>query len=257
VNGVCSRKPSFIFQIFSDSKVNTKWILLLLLGNFVFSGRCFSSNQKHNFNDSEFVKLVNWEYFQDDLEKDSSGNYRFSPAAVEDSLWKKSSESIFPNNDSKIIWLRTKLPSWNHPSQAIFVNMVQQEMLVFCEGIMLFDNRTYLPASSSKEILGFRWYLIKLNDHCTGKYLYFRLYSESSEIGLASPVAVGSLDYFYQEIISGNMYDMIMGSIILLAAFVMLAMFLFVRKTQFYLGLAIFFFAASISVSFDNPTSTC
>jgi len=228
-------------------------MLPLLFGIFVISERCFCGNQEHATNDTEFLKLIDWEYYQGDIEQDSSGLYLFPPRWTEIVFWKKTTESLLPNTAKKTLWLRTKLPPWNRPSQALFVNMVQQEMQVFCEGKLIFDNRTYLSASSNKEILGFRWYLIKLNDHCSEQYLYFRFFSESSEIGLASPVAVGSLDYFYQEIISGNIYDMIMGSIILLAACVMLAMFLFVRKTQFYLGLTIFFFATSISVSFDNP----
>jgi signal transduction histidine kinase len=229
-------------------------ILSFVLIVFVSTGLCLGQPdsllhaQKNNIK-----KIVQWEAHWGDIPPDSTGFSLFSSVAEHDTLWSKAPESLLPNSGRNGLWLRTKLPVWTEPAPAVFINMAQQEMTVFCDGNMIFDNANYIRDKKDGEMLGFRWYLIKLNERCPGKYLYFHFTSKSKEIGLAAPIAIGPLDYFYQEIISGNVYDLIMGSVILLAAFVMLAMFLFVRTTQFYLGLAIFFFATSISVCFDNP----
>ena len=224
-------------------------MIVLFICTFVLTG---CSTDKPN-QQNEILRLTQWQYHRGDLTKDSSGNYYFPTSGHDDSNWRNTPSSLLSNQENKITWLRTPLPTWQKTAPAVFVNRAEQLMSVYLDGKKIFTNRSFIYGMDDIDALTFRWYLVPLPENCSGKYLYFRFYSQSGKIGLASHVSLGSTSLFLEQMASENIPDVIIGAFILAAAFVMLCIFIFLRREKFYLGLTIFFFSLGTYISLNNP----
>ncbi len=197
------------------------------------------------------IHLKQWQWYFYEVEKDSQGKYNFS--AMHDSLWQQSEKSILENNGKNIFWLRTQLPQWSGTLPAIFVNRTSQILQVYLHDSLIFDNTKYINSLSEIVALENRWFLIELPPFSPGENIYFRLYSEHNEIGIPAPVSFGSASYFLHDIVAGSTADIIIGVLITVAGFIMLAIFVFVKREKFYFGIAVFFFSLGIWVCTNNP----
>lgn len=238
--------PCAILYLFS-------FFILLNLYNNQCNAQLKNNSLLNSIQNYEIKKIDNWQYFTGDLDKDKYGNYVFGNLENDEGQWKNSSQSLFPNNEKKILWLRTKLPDIDGISPAIFVNRAKQIMEVYFDGKKIFDNREFAPVNKSIRLLGYRWYIVKLPNNISGQYLYTRFYSEGKTIGFVPPISIGLVDSFLSKIATANIPDIVIGTIIILSAIVMLAIFTIAKRQRFYLGLSIFFFSTGLFVLLNNP----
>lgn len=234
---VTSSIPKFLF------------VFVLSVSTVVFTG----CNQKHINRDGRMLHLSNWQYHRGDLPKDSTGNYYFPTEEKKDSTWHNSSVNILPNRNNTVTWFRTILPEFNEFAPAVFVNRTEQIMSVYLDRKEIYTNGNFILDTLNLGALSFRWFLVKLPKDFEGKYLYFRFTSKSQNIGMDSQVSLGSTDKFLGQMASENIADIIIGAIILLAAIVMLTIFIFLKRERFYLGLSLFFFSTGTLISLNNP----
>lgn len=225
------------------------FVIVLFACAFVLTG---CSADKPN-QQTEILRLTQWQYHRGDLPRDSTGNYWFPTNGRNDSNWRNTSSSILSSQENKIAWLRTPLPTWQKTAPAVFVNRAEQLISIYLDGKKIFTNRKFISGMDDIDALTFRWYLVPLPENCSGKYLYFRFYSQSEKIGLASQVSLGSTSVFLEQMASENIPDVIIGAFILAAALVMLSIFIFLRREKFYLGLTIFFFSLGTYISLNHP----
>lgn len=225
------------------------FMIVLFICTFVLTGCSTDKPNRQN----EILRLTQWQYHRGDLPKASTGNYRFPPEGNKDSTWLNSSVNILPNHDNTVTWFRTLLPGFNEYAPAVFVNRTEQIMSVYLDRKEIYSNSNFILDTLNLGALSFRWFLVKLPKDFTGKYLYFRFTSKSKDIGMASQVSLGSADRFLIEMASENIADTIIGAIILLAAIVMLTIFIFLKRERFYLGLSLFFFSTGTLISMNNP----
>ncbi|MFH1194243.1 MAG: sensor histidine kinase [bacterium] len=226
------------------------WLTITIL----FPSCAYLNKNTSPENSNPIIRLENWEHRWGDFPKDVNGNYIFSDY-YKDSVWTKSKNIKMLNVDSpdRIVWFRIKLPELNNPAPAVFVNRAKQRMVVYLNGKMIFDNINYCPEPGKIQALESRWYMIKLPDSSSGKHIYFRFYSEDNEIGMSTPVSLGSTDTFLKKIILDNTDDMIIGSIVVIFGIFTLIVFLFSQRNRFYFGLAIYFFTSGSFLLVNNP----
>lgn len=210
-------------------------------------------NAAAEVNKNEIITLEVWEYHRGDMLKDSSGKYVFPDS--EASEWIASNKgSLIPAEETGgTAWFRTKLPELKSLCPAVFVNRAQQVMTVYLDGREIYSNSGFLQNSGSPDALSFRWYLIRLPQDYSGKYLYFRFYSESKKIGMSTPVSLGSADAFLYRIVSENSDIMFIGGVIILTGIIMMTIFIFFKRTRFFLALTVFSYATGVFICINNP----
>lgn len=224
-------------------------ILVVSVCAFMLMG---CNQQKENKQD-EIVRLTGWQYHRGDLQKDSTGKYCFTADEQSNLNWYNTSKSILSNQKNTITWFRTLMPVRRQKAPALFVNRAEQMMAVYLDQKEIFTNANFISDKGAIGALSFRWYLVPLPEDFGDKYLYFRFVSESNNIGLASQVSFGSAFKFLEIMVSENAVDLIIGALILVAAVVMLLVFVFLRREKFYLGSSIFFFSVGTLISLNNP----
>ncbi len=230
-------------------------IILYFSSTITVLSKCLRENeatQKVDLQNQGILRLDKWEMHFGDLVSDSEKHLLISDY---DSIkfWKKTPVCMLLNEGKNIIWLRTKLPVWHGSAPAVFINRTEQLVFVYLDGKEIYTNSNFISDTTQFGVLSFRWYLVKLPEDFDGKYIYFRFISKSKDIGMASQVSLGSLDEFISQMASENLADIIIGAIILLAAIVMLTIFLFLKRQRFYLGLSLFFFSTGTLISLNNP----
>lgn len=129
-----------------------------------------------------------WFYHWGDLPKDSqTGQWH-----VEEVSWQATaSPSAIPaRQGEQIVWLKVKLPksSWRDPH--LFISSVDLTLQVFQSSRQIYQFGA-IDADGNSRFQGWPWHIIRLPANYAEQPLYFRIFSDYSDIGLSGEVIVG------------------------------------------------------------------
>jgi len=155
--------------------------------------------------------ISGWFYHWGDLPKHTqTGQWVY-----DDNHWRSTeSPSAIPGRQGeKIVWLKIKLPakSWHDPH--LFISSVDLTLQVFLANKQIYQFGEFDEAGNSR-FKGWPWHIIRLPADYSQHSLYFRIFSDYSDIGLSGEVAVGErfelLSDVYQRGFTGLMFILVL-----------------------------------------------
>ncbi len=205
-------------------------LLLLVLGNLIAITSVRADSTAVSLSD------LDWDYQWGDLAfADSSPDFN----AVS-SQWQP---IAFPANppyrdEQEYVWFRTVLPDIDLSTPVIFVTSINLNVEVYLDDQIIYRFGK-LAQDSDKPFMGWPWHQIKLPQNFAGKPLYFRIYSDYTDIGLWGEAKLMERSDMLLHVISTGLHELIVAAFSLLVAFVTLVFALFrgTKKEFFYLGL--------------------
>ncbi|MFT3904820.1 MAG: GGDEF domain-containing protein [Steroidobacteraceae bacterium] len=129
-----------------------------------------------------------WSYHWGDLDKAAT------PAgwAFDTTQWQPASapEPIAGRGTQQVLWLRLQLPqgAWRDPY--LFIPSIDLSAQIFDAGGQLYHYGEF-DAQGRARFAGWPWHLIALPEADLGRALYFRVYSDYTDIGLAGDLLLG------------------------------------------------------------------
>jgi diguanylate cyclase (GGDEF)-like protein len=187
-----------------------------------------------------------WEYRMGD-------NLLWAVSPGKDADWQKID---FPSNPPERstetnVWYRVQLPnnSWRDP--ALYITSVDLICQVYLDGNMVYSFGKFDKKGQGK-FSGWPWHLISMPENYANKYLYFRIYSDASDIGLWGDITLGSRFQHLKNIFNyNNLFRLIIGCLAMFAGLGVLAAFLFNlrEKMNLFLGLLLFTQGLDLAVS--------
>lgn len=202
------------------------FLLMLLAASLVFIATVQAADKVVDLGE------LNWEYQWGDLP--------VSDNKVDLSAAKSWNSIDFPANppargDHDYAWFRTILPEANFPKPVIFITSIDLNVEVFLEDQLIYR----FGDLDDGRFRGWPWHQIDLPDNYSGKPVYFRVYSDYTEIGLWGETKLMDRSDMLLHILGSGLHELIVAAFSLLVAFVTLVFALFrgTRKEFFYLGL--------------------
>jgi signal transduction histidine kinase len=119
------------------------------------------------------------------------------------------------------VWYRYRLPEGKLPGNSLYITSVDLIVEVYLEGERIYHYGEF-AADGTGSFAGWPWHLIDLPHGSEGKYLYFRIYSDYSDIGLAGEIMLGSEYAHIQHIVRSNLAPVSVGLILLACGVIML-----------------------------------
>lgn len=149
----------------------------------------------------------------------------------------------FPANppdrgEQQYVWFRTTLPDTKLSAPVIFVTSINLNVEVYLDKQIIY-RFGQLDPQTKKSFMGWPWHQISLPENYAGKPLYFRIYSDYTDIGLWGEAKLMERSDMLLHVISSGLHELIVAAFSLLVAFVTLVFALFrgTKKEFFYLGL--------------------
>lgn len=205
--------------------------------------------------DSPIIELrTGWQYRIGDSPADSSGRLIWLDDSVSLSEWTSvnSLNEIPAERQSKALWLRIRLPDWKGPSPGLFAGRVDQIMQIYLEDELLYQYGDFYAVNDNR-FQSWRNHLIPLPDHFTNHWLTFRIWSDGPDIGVESPVLLGSLYDIQRDQLIGDLDDMILSSLFLLFAVALVLLFFFLRRDPLYLITALYLSVIGLFILSNSP----
>jgi len=152
-----------------------------------------------------------WFYHWGDLPKSApSGQWDFDGGHWQSA---ESPSAIPGRQDEKIVWLKITLPSnsWHDPH--LFISSVDLTLQAFLGNNLIYQFG-HIDDEGNSRFEGWPWHLIRLPVDYSQHSLYFRVFSDYSDIGLAGEVVVGErfelLNDVYQRGYTGLVFILIL-----------------------------------------------
>ena len=172
-----------------------------------------SPGQANAIEDSANKEVVTngWFYHWGDLPKSvQSGQWDF-----EGSDWRPNGSpwAIPGRQNEQIVWLKINLPakSWYDPH--LFISSVDLTLQVFLANKQIYQFGQIDDAGNSR-FEGWPWHIVRLPADYSQHTLYFRIFSDYSDIGLSGEVAVGErfdlLSDVYQRGFTGLLFILVL-----------------------------------------------
>lgn len=158
-----------------------------------------------------------WEYrWGDSPWKDST------PAGVieaEDAAWQPIDfPSNPPNREGRTnAWFRVELPDVGKIGHSLYIYSIDLIAEVYLDGERIYHYGSF-DANGQGRFEGWPWHLIHLPDDYPGKTIYFRVFSDSTDIGLWGEVRLGSEYGHLQRIIHRDLFPFTVGFTLLTVA---------------------------------------
>ncbi|HYX32544.1 MAG TPA: ATP-binding protein [Oligoflexus sp.] len=164
---------------------------------------------------ASFHEIKNWEYHWGDFPLSAPGHYEIGRNST---LWTPFENDLLrppERGDNTVGWLRARLPdTWDYSNPAIFFPGFDLAVHIFIEDQLLFQ-------FGGLEFQGFRHALLHLPQASAGTYLYIRIFSDHTNLGLFHGVRLGNYEDLIFDIINKNAEIFGAGLFFVLAALVM------------------------------------
>ncbi|WPJ94015.1 HAMP domain-containing sensor histidine kinase [Coraliomargarita algicola] len=119
------------------------------------------------------------------------------------------------------VWYRYDLPETPLPGYSLFITSVDLIVEVYLEDRLIYNYGSF-AADGSGSFEGWPWHLIDLPPDSSGKSLYFRVYSDYSDIGLWGEIALGSEYAHLQHMIRQDLFPVAVGLVLIVSGIIML-----------------------------------
>lgn len=119
------------------------------------------------------------------------------------------------------VWYRYRLPEGQLPGQSLYIYSVDLIVEVYLESQLIYNYGSFGSDGTGK-FEGWPWHLIDLPHNSAGKYLYFRIYSDHTDIGLWGEVMLGSEYAHLQYILREDLLPFLVGLVLIVCGIAML-----------------------------------
>jgi len=168
------------------------------------------------------------------------------------SNWK---EIAFPSNPplrngQTNVWYRIKLPDILTDDPTLYISSIDLISQVYLNGKQIYQFGDF-DEQGKGEFQGWPWHMISLPSQSAGEYLYFRIYSDYSEIGLWGEIMISSEGQLFHKLLEDDIPKIMIGSVAVFVGVMFLLSFIsrWKRLELFILGLLFVAQGADIIVS--------
>ena len=161
---------------------------ILLLLSFLLIPSCTGSRNTDQNADEPFIKVKdNWQCRFGDSPRDGNNKFVWLNDSLNQEGWIsfKNFREIPRRNESRTLWLRTKLPVGKIADPAIFFDDIRQAIQVYVGDKIIYQYGSFDPNDESIPI-GYKVHLISLPEDYQNKTLTLRVYSSVNIIGTLS-----------------------------------------------------------------------
>lgn len=155
------------------------------------------------------VQLKNWEYRWGDTR-----NYK-----IPETKWTQMASLINPpdRNGHKILWIRTPVITKNIQTPALLISGkgVLLTFEVYSKEEIIYKFGTLTPKGHGN-ISGITSHLIELGNHMDGEMLYFRIFSDYSNIGIRGKTMLGSKSDLILHVVKKESHQYMLGLFMIL-----------------------------------------
>ncbi len=156
--------------------------------------------------------------------------------------WRPVPKPVDPpgRNGNSILWLRAPLAGEKIAEPAVYFDCVLYNFEAYHRGTMVYRFGAVAPADNRK-FLGRPWHIVPLADDYNGTYLYLRIYSFDSHIGIPGTIRLGSRPEHRSGILEADFWRAAVSFMFLIGG--LAVMILYVRRRD---DMAILSFGASL-----------
>lgn len=158
----------------------------------------------------------------------------------------------FPSNppqrlNKTNVWFRVLLPKHLLDDPHLYIFSIDFLAEVYLENKKIYSFGNFnLQGKGHYE--GWPWHMIQLPKHSNGKYLYFRVYSNASDIGLWGEVLIASKGYFLHKMLDQDLLSLSVGPVALLIGLIFILWFLAQPKKLEFILLGLLFLTQGIDI---------
>lgn len=211
--------------------------LLIFLISFLFAS------------EPKTINLSNekWEYRWGD--SPFSNNTPLWVLEDDNTQWK---EILFPSNppnrdEQTNVWYRVKLPDILPDDPNLYIFSADFIFETYFDGKKIYQFGTFDEKGKGK-FEGWPWHIIPLDSNSAGKYLYFRIYSDYTYIGLWGEVLIDSKGNIYEKLLNYDIPKIIVGSISIFVSILFLLAFISKFRSKELLILGLLFLSQGLNV---------
>jgi diguanylate cyclase len=216
-----------------------KLILIIFLSIFSFSNEIDLSHSKweYKWGDSPFENNIPLWTLKDD-----------------NSLsWKEIKYPSNPpnRNNQTNIWFRVKLPDTLPNDPYLYIVSTDLINQVYYESKEIYHFGEF-DKNGKGEFKGWPFHFISLANDSSGKYLYFRIYSNYSDIGFWGEILISSKVDIFEKLFKNDLPNIMVGSISIFVSILFLLTFLAKIKRVELLILGLLFLTQGLNVFFSS-----
>ena len=197
-----------------------------------------------------------WEYRWGDSPFDEAGIPLWTQSPEQDDQWQAIG---FPSNPpgrarQQNAWFRTTLPAgeWRDPILYIFsVDLITE---VYMDGERIYHYGTFTPEGGGR-FEGWPWHMISLPPDYAGKQIYFRIWSNYSDIGLWGEVKIMDRPDFYLYILEQSLDRLVVSGFSLLIALLALIFALVQENRRLFGSVGLFSLASGLMILSESQTA--
>lgn len=168
-------------------------------------------------------------------------------------LWEKIEFPRNPpnRNNQTNIWFRVKLPDVLPTDPYLYIVSTDLINQVYYESKQIYHFGEFNKEGKG-EFKGWPFHLISLPNDSAGKYLYFRIYSDYTDIGFWGEILISSKVEIFEKLFKNDLPNIIVGSISIFVSILFLLTFLSKIKRLELLILGLLFLTQGLNVFFSS-----
>lgn len=205
-------------------------------------------------NESKEIDLskANWEYRYGDSPFENSIPL-WTIEKENQNLWEKIEFPRNPpnRNNQTNVWFRVKLPDVLPNDSYLYIVSTDLINQVYYEGKEIYHFGEF-DKDGKGEFKGWPFHLISLANDSAGKYLYFRIYSNYTDIGFWGEILISSKIDIFEKLLKNDLPNIIVGSISIFVSILFLLTFLSKIKRLELLILGLLFLTQGLNVFFSS-----
>ncbi|MGB3752008.1 MAG: hypothetical protein WA945_10610, partial [Arcobacteraceae bacterium] len=168
---------------------------------------------------------------------------------IDPTQWK---EIAFPSNpplrnEQTNVWYRIKLPDTLTKDPTLYISSIDLVAQVYLNGKQIYHFGDF-DEQGKGSFQGWPWHMISLPSHSAGDYLYFRVYSNYSDIGLWGEVFISSQGYIFKKLLHEDIPKIMIGSVAVFVGVLFLLSFISRRKRIEFFILGLLFISQGLDI---------
>ena len=179
-----------------------------------------------------------WEYRWGDSPRDAQDRPLWS-LENKDGAWRPALKRVDPpgRNGNDTLWMRALLSGKKTADPAVYFDCVLYNFEAYHRGTMVYRFGAVSPGNE-RRFQGRPWHIVPLADDFDGTYLYLRIYSFDSHIGIPGTVRIGSRPELRSGIIEADFWRAAISVMFLLGGLMAAVLYARWRDDRAILGFA-------------------
>ena len=178
--------------MFKPNRIATPKTILILIALLLFVA-VFPVAAQEPDDEQPVEPVLSWQYRWGDSPIDEAGKKAWLLDVPNDPNWTSLDDAERLNNlqQSRLLWMRTRLPAGNWRDPSLFLDSVDQGLEAYLDDTLIYS-AGLVDRTGNEPALGTTHHLIPLPLDFQGKILNLRFYSQYNTIGPRAGVFIGS-----------------------------------------------------------------